>query len=45
MKSKTQNLDSRETWDQQFKKANSIKNKEILIPDVFEDEILEDWNW
>ena len=45
MKSKTKNLENRKTWDQQFKKANSIKNKEILIPDVFEDEILEDWNW
>ncbi|WFO15832.1 hypothetical protein M601_019230 [Cellulophaga baltica 4] len=45
MKSKTKNLENRKTWDQQLKKANSIKNEEILIPYIFEDEILEDWNW
>jgi len=33
----------REGWDEQFKKAKSKEEKELLIPDVFEDEELLEW--
>lgn len=32
-------------WDAQFKKAESLSNNPMLIPDVFEDEEFDDWSW
>lgn len=33
----------RSGWTQQFLKAGSKEDKALLIPEVFEDETLEDW--
>ena len=35
----------RRGWTEQFLKAGSQEDKELLIPAVFEDETLEDWQW
>jgi len=36
---------ARENWDSLFIKANSKKDKVILIPDVFKDENFDEWAW
>lgn len=36
---------AREDWNHLFIKANSNDDREILIPDVFEDETFEEWTW
>jgi len=36
---------ARENWDRLFIKANSKKDKVILIPDVFKDENFDEWAW
>lgn len=33
----------RSDWDEKFEKEQSKEDKEILIPDVFEDESFEEW--
>jgi antitoxin MazE len=35
----------RANWSEQFAKANGVNDDSELIPDVFEDESLEDWTW
>ncbi|MDE3743996.1 AbrB/MazE/SpoVT family DNA-binding domain-containing protein [Maribacter polysaccharolyticus] len=35
----------RQNWNTLFAKANSKDDRDILIPDVFEDESFEDWTW
>lgn len=35
----------RSDWNELFAKANSKDDREILIPDVFENETFEDWTW
>jgi antitoxin MazE len=37
--------DLRADWNKLFAKANSKGDAEILIPDVFSDENIEDWKW
>ena len=35
----------RKGWRKQFLEAGSQDDKELLIPAIFEDEALEDWQW
>jgi len=35
----------RANWNNLFAKANSKSDTDILIPDVFEDENMNDWTW
>ncbi len=37
--------ESRINWDKMFSKSDSKKDKDILIPDVFEDESFGEWTW
>ena len=39
------NRKPRANWDKIFSKLNSKENKEILIPDIFEDESFDEWTW
>jgi antitoxin MazE len=34
---------AREGWDQAFKKMNEEGDDQLLLPDLFEDENLEEW--
>ena len=36
---------ARDGWEVAAKKAHQHKDDELLIPDVFEDENMEDWTW
>lgn len=35
----------REGWEEQFIRAGSVEDHELLIPDFFKDEDLSDWEW
>lgn len=35
----------RKDWEIQFAKASSLDDKEILMPEVFDDENIDDWKW
>ena len=35
----------RTDWAEQFKNADSLAVEELLIPDVFDDEAFDDWEW
>ena len=35
----------RQDWEKRFKKAEAPKETANLLPEVFEDELLEDWTW
>jgi antitoxin MazE len=37
--------DVRYKWNELFKKADSLNDKDILIPDVLVDKPFEDWVW
>jgi antitoxin MazE len=37
--------DVRYKWNELFKKADSLNDKDILIPDVLVDKTFEDWVW
>lgn len=35
----------RKGWLEQFQAADSLNDHEMLLPDVFEDEVTDDWTW
>ncbi len=35
----------RENWNKMFVNVNSKKDKDILIPDILEDESFDEWTW
>ncbi len=35
----------RKDWDKLFSESNSKNDRELLIPDIFEDENLDEWTW
>jgi len=35
----------RQGWDEAFKRMHEAGDDELLIPDVLDDDILEEWDW